>query len=367
MAENTDLAELIPDDACVQMDEKTVSLVYSTFAEQFSKNENMVITTRKIDEIKKILKLPLIVGGESFKTMFDNLNLKLGGVLQYDKLIDLIIKLLPENSVGGAGTEVTTYEKPRFLQYDTRFFKYDVYAIGAFILSIIVIYLGYLNLIKTRENFESFNVDFDGAIKDLNPQEIGYFVFFYKAIFLSVDAVTGEIRRQFNQKLSSVILDIASVSAADINALCYTQQPDNGMISTAVKFVESIWNKEQITQCIMNVAKSNFQAKQNLILLEMSNTVNTATNVVYYLKYGLPLFGTCTSWFAIRLGFLRPRPRIQIDNNDSNNSNRISRGVGWEQILEGGGKPKKKLTRKQKSRKNTVKKKKKKKNKKKKK
>jgi len=302
------------------IDEDVMNKIYNSLVEKYN-SSNKVIDENEKKEIIQIF--------QDFK--IENYIKTSNGKINYDEFINLVCILVPYYNIqGGDGTnDIVEYEPVSYFKYDKKQFKYDVLAIGSFILSIIFIYLAYLNFVKFTpvKTLENINIkeilDISTLVKDYN--ELTFMKFVKSTLFNWSCNFTEQVKKQLQNDLLSAVTKIMNINTGEIEAKCYTDLgvSSNPYLDVFVKGIEYTVNSAKINTCARNVLITQTNVIMQQISFDIGNNFDKLDGAITYLKTSAFLGSASIGYLAVRLG-IKKQPYSDVAN--SSNNLRLTKG-----------------------------------------
>jgi hypothetical protein len=285
------------------LNEKTIKVVFNLLNEKFEMRDKYNNHANLKEEVKKVFNESNLI----------NSFLKSDKFINKEKFIDLVCILLPENKeiTGGADEEVVKFENPRYFNYDKKWFKYDVLAIGSFIITLILIYISYVHfselvgdakvLVNYNKIITEKKLQIDGA------SMLAFFRYAYHLIHNTLCS-TGE---NIFTYIKNEIISLEMKTLQDINTKCYVNVDNSYYLNSIFKSIQMFYNPTGSQTCAMEVLNHNLLMEIHTKIHELTLTKIRVNDVFIYSYRAIQLGVPAVSYLTVRLG-LRALPRKEV-------------------------------------------------------
>lgn len=293
------------------LNKNTIKVVFNLLNEKFEMRDKYNNHAKLKEEVKKVFNESNLI----------NSFLKSDKFINKEKFIDLVCILLPEKdtTTGGADEEVVKFENPTYFNYDKKWFKYDVLAIGSFILSLILIYISYVHFSELVGDAKVL-VNYNKLITDKKLQIDGasLLAFFKYTYHLIHDTLCSTGENIFTY-IKNEIISLEMKTLQDINTKCYVNVDNSYYLNSILNSIQMFYNPTGVQNCAMEVLNHNLLMEIHTRIHELTLTKIRVDDVFIYSYRAIQLGVPAISYLTVRLG-LRALPRKEVKPPESSTS-----------------------------------------------
>jgi hypothetical protein len=256
-------------------------------------------------EVKKVLEQ-----NASIRLFFD---LEISKIIKKDKFIDLVCMLLPRQKIlrgGDDDKQLTKYKKAKYFSYDRKYFMFDVLAISAFLISLILLYISYIHFMKMIGDVDIV-IDYNKIVpkKELQIDSTSLSAFFKYAYHLIQSTLCSTGENIFTY-IKNEIINLEMKTLEDINTKCYINT-DNSYYNFILNGIKTFYNPTGSQNCALEVLNHN-------LFIELHNKIHNLKlsqiqiNDIFIYSYRAVQLGVpAVSYLSVRLG-LRALPQKEV-------------------------------------------------------
>ena len=256
-------------------------------------------------EVKKVLEQ-----NASIRLFFD---LEISKMIKKDKFIDLVCMLLPRQKTlrgGDDDAQVIKYKKAKYFSYDRNYFTFDVLAISAFLISLILLYISYVHFMKMIGDVDIV-IDYNKIIpkKELQFDSTSMVAFLKYAYHLIQSTLCSTGENIFTY-IKNEIIHLEMKTLQDIDTKCYINT-DNSYYNFILKGIQTFYNPTGSQNCALEVLNHNLFVELHTKIHNLKLTQIHLNDIFIYSYRAIQIGIPAISYLSVRLG-LRALPRKEV-------------------------------------------------------
>jgi len=294
-------------DFCIpeNLDDKSIEIVINLLNEKYETYSKQAIDANLKKEVEKLLNENKLFKSSNFSllNLFSSSkkeDMEMSELINKDKFVELICILLPKQEQTG-GDEVSTYEKPKYFSYDKRYFKYDVFAIGALIISLLLLYISYAQFSKFVGDVGKV-VDYNSLVTNKNLQiDTSSASSFFKYAYELVKNTLCSTKDNIFTYIKNEIISLEFKTLQEVDAKCYINA-ENTYVNTILKGIQMFYNPTSSQNCALEIINHN-------LLMEMHNKIHNlkltqiqVNDIFIYSYRAIQLGFPAISYLSVRMG-----------------------------------------------------------------
>jgi len=294
-------------DFCIpeNLDDKSIEIVIDLLNEKYETYSKQAIDSNLKKEVEKVLNENKLFKSNNFSllNLFSNSKkeeTEMSEFINKDKFVELICILLPKQEQIG-GDEVTTYEKPKYFSYDKRYFKYDVFAIGALIISLLLLYISYAQFSKFVGDVGKV-VDYNSLVTNKNLQiDSSSASSFFKYAYELIKNTLCSTKDNIFTYIKNEIISLEFKTLQEVDTKCYINV-ENTYVNTILKGIQMFYNPTGSQNCALEIINHN-------LLMEMHNKIHNlkltqiqVNDIFIYSYRAIQLGFPAVSYLSVRMG-----------------------------------------------------------------
>ena len=257
-------------------------------------------------EVKKVLER-----NASLQIFFD---LEISKIIKKDKFIDLVCMLLPrqkKNLQGGDDeTQVIKYKKAKYFSYDQKYFTFDVLAISAFLISLILLYISYVNFMKMIGDVDIV-IDYNKIIPKKELQfDTSSMTAFLKYAYHLIQSTLCSTGENIFTYIKNEIIHLEMKTLQDIDTKCYINT-NNSYYNFILKGIQTFYNPTGSQNCALEVLNHNLFVELHTKIHNLKLTQLHLNDIFIYSYRAMQIGIPAISYLTFRLG-LRALPRKEV-------------------------------------------------------
>ena len=284
------------------LNKNVIKVVFNLLNEKFEMRDKYNNHAKLKEDVKKVFNESNLINSFLNSEKFIN----------KEKFIDLVCILLPEKETTGGADEVVKFENPRYFNYDKKWFKYDVLAIGSFIISLILIYISYIHFSELVGDAKVL-VSYNKLITDKKLQIDGVSVLtFFKYTYHLIHDTLCSTGENIFMYIKNEIISLEMKTLQDINTKCYVNVDNSYYFNSIFKSIQLFYNPTGSQNCAMEVLNHNLLMEIHTKIHELTLTKIRVNDVFIYSYRAVQLGVPAVSYLTVRLG-LRALPRKEVE------------------------------------------------------
>ena len=294
------------------------------------------------EEVKREVK-NVLEQNASIRLFFD---LEISKVIKKDKFIDLVCMLLPRQKTIQGGDDndeqLTKYKKAKYFSYDRNYFMFDVLAISAFLISLILLYISYIHFMKMIGDVDIV-IDYNKIIpkKELQFDSTSMTAFLKYAYHLIQSTLCSTGENIFTY-IKNEIINLEMKTLQDIDTKCYINT-DNSYYNFILKGIQTFYNPTGSQNCALEVLNHNLFIELHTKIHNLKLSQIQINDIFIYSYRAIQIGIPAISYLSVRLG-LRALPHKEVKpvSPQSPHDTRASRKQKMIQNATMGGKTRRK-------------------------
>lgn len=294
------------------------------------------------EEVKREVK-NVLEQNASIRTFFD---LEISKVIKKDKFIDLVCMLLPRQKTiqgGDDDKKLTKYKKAKYFSYDRKYFTFDVLAISAFIISLILLYISYIHFMKMIGDV-NIVINYNEIIpkKELQIDSTSMTAFFKYAYHLIQSTLCSTGENIFTY-IKNEIINLEMKTLKDINTKCYINT-DNSYYNFILNGIKTFYNPTGSQNCALEVLNHNLFIELHTKIHNLKLSQIQINDIFIYSYRAVQIGVPAVSYLSVRLGLrVLPQKEVKPASPQSQHHQHDTRASRKQKMIENtGGKTRRK-------------------------
>lgn len=292
-------------DFCIpeNLDDKNIEIVIDLLNEKYETYSKQAIDANLKKEVEKVLNENKLFKSNSLSLLnifSTSKKDEISELINKDKFVELICILLPKQEQIG-GDEVTTYEKPKYFSYDKRYFMYDVLAIGAFIISLLLIYISYAHFSNFVGDVGKV-VDYNSLVTNKNLQiDTSSASSFFKYTYHLIENTLCSTKDNIFTYIKNEIISLEFKTLQEVDAKCYINV-ENTYVNTILKGIQMFYNPTSSQNCALEIINHNLLMEMHMKIHNLKLTQIQVNDIFIYSYRAIQLGFPAISYLSVRMG-----------------------------------------------------------------